>query len=429
MKATPILAHIQSHEKPIYDSLPPGAQWLLNSYEDYIAYINEHDADYVVDERWQEVDVKDETPSSRGFTAPITEVRLSMNVYWGQTGGSDCDRCYNKFCPYVNAPNQCNKAAVGCVAVAIGQIMWYWKWPYAAYIPTTPGGSITDMKFYDWSKMPSYLNSGSAMENVNMTAGFLRDCGYAADMDYDVSSSAGDDDALSTLVSFGYNESTMELKHKWNTSGWTNLLRSNIDNGQPVYYGGYGTTFRQHGHAFVVDGYRTGSPMYHINWGWHGEHNDWYNIDDAYVNDTLHYEYWQSAIFGIKPSPICTDLTINNLFIILPSKFCYAVGGVLTVQNKTLENITQGELYSATEVRLKTGATIKQGSNVHIAIKDVPCDDRGELSSPEEENARRTPQRHETTNEESATQKVLRDGQLLILRDGKTYTVTGMEIE
>ena len=372
-KATPILSHIQSIEKPIYDSLPPAAQWLLNSYEDYIAYINEHDADYVIDERWLEVDTKEVAPSNRSVRAPITEVRLPMNVYWGQTGGGGCDKCYNKFCPYVNAPNQCNKAAAGCVAIAIAQIMWYWNWPYAASVPTTPGGSTTDMKFYDWSKMPAYLDNSTSMEKADMTAGFIRDCGYAVDMDYGVSSGADDEDALSALVSFGYNENTMELMHKWNTSGWTNLLRSNIDNGQPIYYGGYGTTLMQHGHAFVVDGYRTGGPLYHINWGWRGSYNDWYNIDDAYINDTIHYDYWQSAIFGIRPAPVCTNLTINGTLPSLPSKFCIAVGGVLTVSNRTLQNIVQGELYSSSQVRLTTGVTIKQGSNVHIAIKDIPC--------------------------------------------------------
>lgn len=372
-KATPILAHIQSPEKPIYDSLPPAAQWLLNSYEDYIAYINEHDGDYVIDERWQEVEAKDEANSIRGVRAPITEVRLPMYVYWGQTGGGGCDKCFNKFCPYVNEPDQCYKAAAGCVAIAIAQIMWYWKWPYAAYVPTTPGGSTTDLKFYDWSKMPSYFDNSTAMEKVDMTAGFIRDCGYAVDMDYGISSYADDEDALSALVSFGYNENTMELKHKWNTSGWTDLMRSNIDNGQPIYYGGYGTTLWQDGHAFVVDGYRTGGPMYHINWGWQGQSNNWYNIDDAFINDTVHYEYWQSAIFGIKPAPVCTDLTINSSLPSLPSKFCVAVGGVLTVSNRTLQNIVQGELYSSSQVRLTTGTTIKQGSNVHIAIKDIPC--------------------------------------------------------
>lgn len=36
IKATPILAYIQSFEKPVYDSMPPAAQELIDSYEDYL---------------------------------------------------------------------------------------------------------------------------------------------------------------------------------------------------------------------------------------------------------------------------------------------------------------------------------------------------------------------------------------------------------
>lgn len=374
MKMSPVLAHIQSHERPMYDSFPPAAQELLNVYEENLAYINQHESDFSVDQRWQDVD-SDESVN-RSSTSALTEVRLTMDVHWGQTiapGG--CNRAYNKFCPPVNAPLQCNKAAAGCVAVAIAQIMWYWKWPYAAYIPTTVGGSNTELKFYDWSMMPSQISSGTPMSHVNMIAGLLRDCGYSLDMDYGVSSGASSSDALSTLESYGYNSDDMELRSKWNTSGWTNKLRSNIDNGQPVYYAGQSAAVGGSGHAFIVDGYRTGNnPTYHINWGWYNNNDGWYNIDDAYVDSDLHYEYYQEAIFGIRPTPLCTDGIYNGSF---PQKFCLVRGGDIIMANNTLSNISEGKIYSSTKVRLTSGVTIQNGSNVHIAIKAVPCNTSG----------------------------------------------------
>ena len=376
MKAYPILAHFQSYNKPTYESFPPAAKELLNAYENNIAYISEHESEFEVNPKWQEI-ASAGVNASRNVSATMTEVRLSMDVSWGQINddATSCDRYYNKYCPTITAlNNQCNKAAAGCVAVAIAQIMWYWKWPYAAYVPTTPGGSTTDLKFYDWTKMPSQIDDYTPMDEVNMITGFLRDCGYSADMEYGIQSSAQDADALNALVAFGYDANTMQLRDKWNTSGWTNLLRSNIDNGQPIYYSGAGTPTGGNAHAFIVDGYRTGEgPKYHINWGAYGNPDGWFNIDSAFINSNYHYEYMQSAIFGIKPAPVCTDLTINSSQPSLPSKFCVAVGGVLTVSNRTLQNIVQGELYSSSQVRLTTGVTIKQGSNVHIAIKDIPC--------------------------------------------------------
>ena len=375
IKVAPILAHIQSKERPIYEDFPPAAKELLNIYEEKIAYVNEHETDFNVDQRWLDVAYSD-TQTNRTAASTMTEVTLPLNVHWGQTKSlaNSCDKAYNKFCPYVYAPEQCNKAAAGCVAVAIAQIMWYWKWPYAAYVPTTVGGSTTELKFYDWSKMPSKIDNNTTIDKVDMIAGFLRDCGYSLDMDYGISSGAYDNDALTTLENFGYDANTMELKHKTSSLGWTNLLRSNIDNGQPVYYSGMSALIGGRGHAFIVDGYRTGhSPIYHINWGWRGIADNWYNIDDAYVNDSTHYEYFQAAIFGIRPAPICYDVALNGNVPSFPSKFCLAVGGDITIANRTFSNVVQGEIYSSSQVRLTSGVTIQQGSNVHIAIKNIPC--------------------------------------------------------
>ena len=54
MKATPILAYIPSLKKPVYDSMPPAAQELLDGYEDYIDYIN-NDLSKNIDSRWSEI--------------------------------------------------------------------------------------------------------------------------------------------------------------------------------------------------------------------------------------------------------------------------------------------------------------------------------------------------------------------------------------
>lgn len=432
-KVTPILAHIPSYEKPVYDSLPPATQELINGYEEHIAYINDHYSKYDIDVRWLECENLD----FRSNYTNTTQVGPLLSEKWDQTNISyyPCSSgiMYNKFCPYVDAPSQCDRAAAGCVAVAIAQIMHYWNWPYAALVPTTVGGSVTELKFYNWEKMPDMLNITTPMDEVDMVAGFLRDCGYKLDMDYGVSSGATDANALHTLEAWGYDENTLELRSKWNTSGWTNKLRSNIDAGKPVYYGGRSQTIGGEGHAFVVDGYRTGyGPIYHINFGWGGYANGWYNIDSAYVNESTHYDHWQTAIFGIRPAPVCSNVSYYNSSS-FPSKFCYAIGGDISISNSTMHNIEQGEIYSSSQVRLLPGTTIEQGSNVHIAIKNIPCNSMIDAvpSMHSEQPASKTIKRASFfPNESESTcpiQKIFRNGQLLIKHHEKTYTVQGVE--
>lgn len=375
IKTDPVLAHFQQVEKPIYDQLPPAAQFMLEHYEEVIAYANDSCSDCPQNEHWTALrqESADET-SYRG--TPIVTPLLA--VHWDQTRNDDapdhlCDKSYNKFCPNVNAPNQCNKAAVGCVAVAIGQIMWYWRWPYAAYVPTTPGGSNTEMHFYDWNLMPEYLNNSTPMNEVNMVASFLKDCGYMVDMDYGESSGANDNDARDALISFGYNSTTTKKRDKLTTLNWEDKIMAELDAGRPVYYGGMTKFIGGSGHAFVVDGYDSDG-LFHVNYGWGSVNaNTYYDLDAIpAVNAGEYYTHHECAIMGIKPDPNCSSKTLNSSSNFSPY-FNYAVGGELTISNVTIQNVAHGELSSATQVRLISGVTIAQGSNVHISIRDVPC--------------------------------------------------------
>ncbi len=423
IKATPILAYIQSFEKPVYDSMPPAAQELIDCYEDYLVYIREHDPQYEIDSRWLEAQNNMGTEDiSRDNIYFIGDTLLTK---WGQSGGGSCatNKIYNKFCPTVSNPIKCDKAPAGCVAVAIAQIMRYWKWPYAAQVPQTIGGNDTVLTFYDWTKMPIEINNSTDMEEVDMIAGFLKDCGYKLDMDYEANGSyAFDNNAVKTLKAFGYDKNSIDLRKKWLTSGWTNMLRSNIDNGQPVYYAGKKTISGEGGHAFVVDGYQTGGPIYHINFGWKGWANGWYNIDDVYVNDTIHYEHYQSAIFGIRPDPkFCNDTTIT---IVESPKFCIAQAGTITLNGVQMSNISDGRVYSAEGIVLTNGVSISSGCNVLFDIKPVPC-----ISSTEWMNLIEHKEVSSAKHDTSSTSKLVRNGQILIIRDNKIYSITGQRIE
>ena len=99
-----------------------------------------------------------------------------------------------------------------------------------------------------------------------------------------------------------------------------------------------------------------------------------------------------------------------------------------------MEDVEHGELFSATQVRMTGNVHIKSGCNVHIAIKDVPCQSVSsnapafQSTSSSEDDGMQNISDITTTAENSCAQKFFRNGQLLILRDGKTYSVTGQKI-
>lgn len=437
-KTTPILAHYQTDRKPVYDLLAPGEKYLLDWYEHEIAYANDSCPTCERNSKWNTL-MQERTTGvmqirSTSVVSPLTNTR------WGQmiNNGNqpyDCNKVYNKFCPIIrdNVLDPCGRTPAGCPAVAIAQIMAYWKWPYAADVPTTSGGSTTDIKFYDWEIMPDSILNTTNIDEVNMVAGFLRDCGYMAHMEYGADGSGTSDaHARDALVEFGYNESTISLKNKWQTSGWQTLLQSELNAGRPVYYGGYNNVWKDRGHAFVLDGYDS-EGKFHINFGWRSSGwDDYYQIDSINANST-NYNHWQSAIVGIQPDPYCGSGTILNILTTFP-KFNYTFGGEMVLENNVMENVEHGELFSATKVRLNKNVQIKSGCNVLIAIKDVPCQSVSsnapafQSTSSTEDDEKQNVSEIATTTENSCAQKFFRNGQLLILRDGKTYNVTGQEV-
>ena len=372
LETTPVLAYFPVMEKPDIANFPSAAKELIGLYEMQIAHCNNATEHISVHNGWQKViTLYETTPVTMQSIAPLLE-KGTEKVLWGQKlpfDGADCDLGYNKFCPAIsNAPEQCNKAAVGCVAVAIAQIMWYWEWPYMAKVPTTVGGTNYVLKSYDWKKMPSSIGFGMTMDRIDEVAGLLRDCGYQLNMDYGESSGASHKDALNALKMFGYNPNTIRIVKKINTEGWSTLFYNELRAGRPVYYAGR-NLWKPKGHAFVIDGYDASKDKYHMNFGWDGRGNGLYTLDDI-TPENRNYNSDQCAIVGIEP--VCAAQTYSA-FPAIESPYRIAnsedIGLNLTIPaGKTLT------VCSGSQVRLSNGFAAKAGSNVRIAaVSDMVC--------------------------------------------------------
>lgn len=411
-KVAPVLAYFPYSEHPTFQDMSPAALSLLGSYEDYIAEClvsNNVVVNDDIHEKWEDIgrDAASAYKVGNNYESvePLLRKGGNIEVSWGQSGpkGFDCDRVYNKFCPVCEKCTTCNKAVVGCVAVAMAQIMWYWQWPYAAYIPTTVGGKTLDMHFYDWDKMPVMLTQSTPMENVNMVTGLLRDCGYVVDMDYGSSSSASDEDALDALrITFAYDEG-MQLKKKISTSGWRNLILSELRAGRPIYYGGYNE--KGEGHAFVVDGYDAATDNYYVNFGWKGADNAYVNLDVIPTTNNGKYKNAQTMIIGIQPAPLCYSRVYSPLGWVARPKFSMVHGGEITLDGVTMSNIKKSIIYSNEQIVIKGNTTISSGCDVHFAIKPIHCS--GSTQNAVEVSESGTSTDDETTSVQRKTKKYI----------------------
>ena len=224
---------------------------------------------------------------------------------------------YNNLCPtFSKVP--CGHAEVGCVAVAMGQIMHYWRYPetgWGSHSYSNAGLTLSadfGNTVYDWDHMPDSLNDNSSDIEVEAVATLLFHCGVAVDMQYTTNGSGADSgDAPDALIRyFNYSRNMhIEKRRDFDDEEWMSMLKACLDLQQPVFYGGKGS---QGSHAFVCDGY-DGNDLLHFNWGW-GRANGYFAL--GHLNPIGYsFNLNNFAIFDINPEyePLTVEATAYPL--------------------------------------------------------------------------------------------------------------------
>ncbi len=388
-RVAPILAVSYDGTFPTEEDMPPAMRDLFEDYANEIIYIQDS-IDSETHPEWKVLE--NNTYQAQAFSAGTGsdiytpgdallnrpdrgEVKWNQSGCNGNGGCGACTKVYNKFCPDWYTPS-CGRTYVGCGAVAMAQIMWYWQWPHTGYIPVSISkkgepSKTTELHLYDWNLIPSAITPYTSTDRVDRVASFLRDCGYTINTiyEYNGSSSTFKDTKKALITVFSYKDNIAHL-YKNVTINWTAKLRAEINAGRPVLYRGENSTG---GHAFVVDGYHKSNPnLFHINWGYGGKYHVYCNLDNlCYENSDniiICYSSKQAALFGIQPDPDCVPYSTNGT-----KTLRYGTAGTLTI-NTAVESGEFGVYYSGTEVRLKSGFHAKQGSKLHVAIQHFPCD-------------------------------------------------------
>lgn len=217
------------------------------------------------------------------------------------------DAFYNEQCPADGAGPD-GHCYAGCVATAMGQLLYYYRFPaqgQGSYTYNHPDYGTISADFgastYDWNGMPGHINTSNSP-----IAKLLFHQGVSVDMDYgpDGSGMWNHKAAYSLKTYFRYGPETQYYFRDSISLDWDSILVANLNQRKPMYYAGWEGVQSTSGHAFVCDGYQ-GTDYFHFNWGWGGSSDGYF-----YVNNLNPSGY--NFNFAQEVIPLFPDTLLNT---------------------------------------------------------------------------------------------------------------------
>ena len=308
-----------------YDKLPANAKWFFGEYQRQMQYLREH-------------------PQAKARKAVnlTSSVAPLLSSKWNQC------KPYNDLCP--EAPDDDDTyliygghACSGCVATAVSQVMYYYKWPARgvgsksySFDLTTMGGSVPmtlsadfSQSTYQWDLMKDeYLymdknNYGYFDENLhvyikvinengdtitdpngihsNAVAKLLSDVGIACEMMYGYNGSGAYTYYAYYAMQDNFNYKVGYAYRDDYDGDFDELMRGWLDYHFPLYFSGHASG----GHAFVIDGYDN-QGRFHVNWGWGGWYNGYFESLALDPDGSGGYNSYQEVIASEPNRPFVT---------------------------------------------------------------------------------------------------------------------------
>ena len=232
-----------------------------------------------------------------------------LTSVWGQgtvwnSVKYEYERVFNRFTP--------NYWAVGCVALAMAQDMNYYEWPLMgvnshSYTEDDAGTLSVDFwkTAYDWPNMlDNYGNQLTSNEQKNAAGELAYHCAVSVDMDFEESGST----SSTSDVPFALHTYFRYTGHYETPGGYASFysrMQTNMENGRvDIIALSDGSTY---GHTVDVDGYDANNGYFHLNMGWLGSSNAWYNIQGSF--NAGGYTSVTGAVLDIFPEPAINPIT------------------------------------------------------------------------------------------------------------------------
>ncbi len=301
----PILGH--SSDGTLDNSnINPNAQWWMDQYSNQIKHIVDAKLDNTETVKaWKRIQNK-QFPDAKNVTDVAS---LLGTIAWNQT--ADTHGNWAAKCP--------GGDPAGCVATATGQVMKFWGWPatgvgsHSYWLAANTGEFTVNYaaQTYTWSSM-SPTTAGTGNETL------LYHVGVAVDMSYSGSGSgANESDIPRALIeNFAYQPSAECLNmSNFTNADWLTMIKNELNHGRPVLYAGVDSSAGD-GHSFVFDGWESTGNTFHVNWGWGGSTDGYFNVGALNTTGEGDWNADNQCVVRIQPksnAPIAY-FTVDNAY-------------------------------------------------------------------------------------------------------------------
>jgi len=266
-------------------SVPDNMAYMLDSYKKLVKLGVDEELSPRI-RQWESVG-KVLSRASGSAVEPLIKVK------WNQPAP------FNKYCPGEGD----NKAIVGCVAVAMSQAMSVQAYPSrpTGSVKYTPVGygqlsiNFDEERAYNWDDILSGANTYDEAARLMWHAGMSVRMGYGPDGS-GIPSNEVNRITNALRDNFGYGD---EVAYVWKDAyqgDWERLVLNELNAGRAVIYNAVDTKLSA-GHSFNVDGY-DGNSGYHVNWGWGGNGDGYFRLDN--LRDSPYYfDDYHVIVIGI----------------------------------------------------------------------------------------------------------------------------------
>lgn len=198
---------------------------------------------------------------------------------------------FNKALPIIDGQH----VVVGCVNIALAQILYYYKYPlqgngiaHHSWQDQT-FTSVLNRRLY-WDKMPVTIRPDTANYSIDELAALIRDISMINQTQFGIGphEQSGAAFDMNRFVSyFGFSDEIQQTNS--NNPQFFDIINKELDARRPVLISIQGHPID---HMAIVDGKtnRNGRTLYHINMGWGGQYNRFYDLSQPIVLESLSNE-------------------------------------------------------------------------------------------------------------------------------------------